>query len=174
MIKSNEEFDMVVIFKDLEDYHDDDVLIGIEEIKLLLEDIAPYFYIKESEYLDVVLVELGSDSIETVKKISGCPTQIISRIIPVQAVVRTDLTSITLKIKELAVEKMKRGNTFIMDCDLRDIEKLDFKVILQATIEILSELNIYYDEIKPDYVIQMECIGENTGLGIIRYSEISP
>lgn len=172
-IGSTEKFDMVVIFKQVETDHDKDELDGIEEIKLALEDSTPELYIKESECLDVVLVELGTDGVEAAKKLRKCPTQIISRIVPVQAVVSTDLKSILYKVKELAIEKMQTGSSYIINSELRDMLNLDHKLMTESIVDMLYTINIYKDEKKPDYIIYIECIGNDTGLGIHKTNDKS-
>jgi len=50
--------------------------LEIDEIENVLENISSEVYIKESECLNVILVELGSDSVEVAKKLCESPTEI--------------------------------------------------------------------------------------------------
>ncbi len=100
-IGSTEKFDMVVKFNG-ESKHEDDELLGIEELECALKDMSSDLYIKESECLDIVLVELGTDSVEVAKKLRNSPTKIISRVVPINMVIESNQEAIIKKIKELS------------------------------------------------------------------------
>lgn len=170
-IGSAEKFDMVVTFKQVESDNEEDELKGIEEIEHALEDTTADIYIKESECLDVVLVELSTDCVEAARKLSKCPTKIISKVIPVQVVVSSDEKSILFQMRELALKKITPGNSYVTVSEFRN-ENLDYKKIEKSITDMLHKLNMHYDENKPDYIIYIECIGKDTGLGIYKPDEI--
>ncbi len=97
MIESTENFDMVVLFDYTDCEEGKDELLGIEELEQTLENVTPELYIKETESIDVVLVELGTDSVVVANKISNTPTKIISRVVPINTVVGTSQKSIIRK-----------------------------------------------------------------------------
>ena len=170
MIKSTEKFDMVVVFNDEDNEDMDEELPGIEEIEHALEDI-PEFYIKESEFLNVVLVELGTDSVEAANKIRNSPTKIISRVVPINAVVETSLESIIKKIIELSLEKTKKNDTFRVNCIVMDNDKVKCSETVKAVVNELDKINLCFNEKDPEWIINIAIIGENTGLSVLRTSD---
>ena len=170
MIGSTEKFDMVVVFngKDNEDLGEE--LPGIEEIEQALEDI-PEFYIKESECLNVVLVELGTDSVEAANKLRNSPTKIISRVVPINTVVETNFESIIKKVIELSLEKIKKNETYKVNCVVMDNKKIKCSNTKKAVINELDKINLCYNEKNPEWIIQIEIIGNNTGLSVLKSIE---
>ena len=93
----------------------DDELLGIKEIKHILDNINIKFYIKESECADVVLVEFGTNSSEAAIKLMTTPTKRISWAIPINIVEKTNLEAILNKVKDLSHEKTNSGDYFFLN-----------------------------------------------------------
>ena len=146
----------------------DDELLGIKEIKHILDNIKIRFYIKESECADVVLVEFGNNSIEAAIKLMTIPTKRISRAIPINIVVKTNFETIINKVKDLSCEKTNSGDSFFVKCDVMNDNKLKASDIKNAVKEELINLGLNFDDNSPKWNIYVEVIGENTGISMLR------
>jgi tRNA acetyltransferase TAN1 len=159
---------MVVMFDytDCEDGKDE--LLGIEELEQTLENLTPELYIKETESIDVVLVELGTDSVVVANKISNTPTKIISRVVPINAVVGTSQSSIIKKIKDLSIDLTKADDTFLIKCCNENTNNINCLKIRKNVIKELKNIGLKFSEENPKWIVYVEIIGENTGLSILK------
>lgn len=144
---------------------------GIDEIQDALTLKDPELYIKESESFDVVLVELGTDSIEAAKLIKNSKPRIVSTVIPIMKVVKTDLKEISCSLKKLAINKMEPGDDFTLETSVVSHKNINPDAILREVEEELKEINMNLDESDPKWKIVVEVIGENTGLNILKTEE---
>ncbi len=147
-------------------------LMGIEEIEDALKNMNSGVYIKESECLNVVLVELGTDSLEAAKILREKPTKIISKVVPINSVVETDLESIITKVMELSKEKTLTGDSFIINCVVRNEDRLISSEIKDAVKKELININLQYNEENPEWHVYIEIIGKNTGLSILKSYDV--
>ncbi|MTK64687.1 MAG: hypothetical protein F8N15_09240 [Methanobacterium sp.] len=179
-IMNTEKFDLVVKFnssnKDnagsLFDINEQvDAIGGIDEIEGVLTLRDPELYIKESESLDVVLVELGTDSLEAAKLIRNSKPRIVSTVIPIERVVKTDLREIVRNLKELALKEMEPGDDFTVETSVVSHKTLESTDILEKVEDELKEINMNFDETDPKWKIYVEVIGDNTGLNILKSEE---
>ena len=174
---TTEKFDLVVKFKDslrdenVNDEQNPDELLGIEEIVFALSGKDPELYIKESEFFNIMLVELGTDSMEAAKELNKSNPQIISSIVPINKVVRTDLLEIVNSLGELAVDKMDPGDNFAVDSYVVTNKDIKSKEILNKVEKKLKKLDMNLEEKNPKWKIFVEVIGENTGLSILKVDE---
>jgi len=145
--------------------------MGIEEIEHALENMSSHVYIKESECMNVVLVELGTDSVEAAMKLRETPTKIISRVVPINTVVETNFESIITKVKELSVERTNTGDTFFVKCVVMNENKLRSSDIENAVKEELNKIELKYNEKNPKWNVYVEIIGENTSLSVLKSSD---
>ncbi|MCE7699597.1 MAG: THUMP domain-containing protein [Methanobacterium paludis] len=174
-----EYFDLLVAFQSLNENLDeryDEELLGIKEIELALQNNESIFYIKESECLNVVLIELNVDvdAVAAAMKIRDSPTTVISEIVPINEVVKTRMDYILEKAVELAGNKMIEGDSFTVRYDIRGERHLKFEQELFTKInqELIEKLNLKYDEVDPDWVVQIEVVGENTGISVLKPTEL--
>jgi tRNA(Ser,Leu) C12 N-acetylase TAN1 len=167
-INSTEKFDMIVMFNEGDNDELDDELLGIKEIKHILDNININFYIKESECADVVLVEFGTNYFEAAIKLMTTPTKRISRAIPINIVVKTNFELILNKVKDLSLEKTNSGDTFFVICDVMNETKLRASDIKNAVKEELINSGLKFDDNNPEWNIYIEIIGGNTGISILR------
>ncbi len=86
----------------------------MEEIELALSSYEPVLYIKESQYPNVILVELTMDPEEAVAILKDAPTTVISKVIPIDFVVKTQMDAILEKTWALAREKMNPNDLFVV------------------------------------------------------------
>lgn len=164
---------MVVMF-DYRDYEDgEDELLGIEELEQILENLTPELYIKETKSSDVVLVELGTDSVAVANKISKTPTKIISRVVPINTVVGTSPNTIIKKIKELSSEITQKNDTFFVKCYEENKNNIKCQEIKKQVINELNEMDLKFNETNPKWIVYIEIIGENTGLNILKSSDFN-
>lgn len=174
---TTEKFDLVVKFENSCKNEEDgditieempDELLGIEEIEFALKGRDPELYIKESELFNVVLVELGTDSLEAVKQLRKSNPKVISRVVPISKVVKTDLLEIVDSLKLLANDKMEPGDNFMVDSFVVTQKNIESKEILNRVEKELKKCGMKFDESNPKWKIYVEVIGENTGLNILK------
>ncbi len=176
-MEPSEYFDLLVAFqslnKNLDEKYDEE-LLGIKEIELALQNNEFLFYIKESECLDVVLIELNMDVMAAATKIMDSPTKVISEIVPINEVVKTRMDYILKKAVELAGNKMIEDDSFTVRYDIRGERHLKSEEELFANVkqELIEKLNLTYDEVNPDWVVQIEVVGENTGISVLKPTEL--
>jgi len=169
-----ESFNLVITFKGHKTPEAGEELMGIEEIELALQEDKNLFDVKETEFQNVVLLESGSDATQISQKLRDAPSTVISKIVPIEIVVRTRPELITEKVISLARDKIKSGETFVVRGDLRGREHIKSKehLLTSITQEITENLGVEIDTNDPDWVVQIEVIGENTGLSVLKPENI--
>lgn len=130
--------------------------------------------IKESEFPNVILIDLSLNPVEAVKILANYPTTVISKVVPIESVVRTRLDIIKEKVISLAREKLSSGDSFNLICDLRGRKHIKSKdeLIDIVSEKLIEELDVIADGKDSDWVIQIEVIGENTGISILKSDQI--
>ncbi|BDZ68519.1 THUMP domain-containing protein [Methanobacterium ferruginis] len=164
-------FDLLISFKEGNDGSEEEVK-GIEEIGVALENKR--FYIKESEFDDVVTLELNtSDPVKLVEQFAKTPTEVIEKVIPVDTVVPSTMDNIRESILEFAATNMVPKGSFTVQCINRSKRYLEpsNEVVNQISTEISDKLNVNYDDKNTDWVIHIEEIGKITGIAIRRPDE---
>ena len=156
------------------DAHAGEELVGIEEIELALSSYEPVLYIKESQYPNVILVELTMDPKEAVAILKEAPTTVISKGVPIDVVVKTRMDSILERVLLIAEEKMSSEDSFVVRSDLRGREYIESKEELIETVsnELLNKIDATIDEINPDWIVQIEVVGDDTGISVLKPYEI--
>jgi len=149
-------------------------LVGTEEIELILQNYESVLNIKESDFLNVILLDLIMNPLEAVKIIGNTPTTVISKVVPIESVVRTNLDSILEKVVNLARDKVSSGDSFKLICDLRGRKYIKSKELLLDRIsgELIEKFNLSADGKDSDWVVQLEVVGENTGISILSPDKI--
>ena len=145
-------------------------LVGIEEIELALSSYEPVLYIKESQYPNVVLVELTMDPEEAVAILNEAPTTVVSKVVPIDLVVKTQMDSIIEAVLKIANEKIKSENTFVVRGDLRGRGHIKSKeeIIEKVSDEIMNKLDMVLNKNNPDWIVQIEVVGEDTGVSVLK------
>lgn len=168
-MKPTETFNLLVTLQGQKDENVGAELLGIEEIELALQDHEKMLSIKESEFPNVVLIDLIMDPLEAVKILAAYPTTVISKVVPIETVVRTRLDIILEKLISLASDKISPGDTFNIICDLRGRKYIKSKDELLERIseELIDKFNLKTNGKASDWVIQLEVVGENTGISIL-------
>jgi tRNA acetyltransferase TAN1 len=170
----SENFDLLLTLKRYNSRYEDEEFLIMEEIESTLNDEVKSFYIKESEFYNTILVELESDPLEIALKLQNTPINDLSQIVPIEEVVITRPDFITEKVINLGREKMNPGENFVMKCNLRGKRYIKSKEELLKTIipELIKELKVEVDKNKADWLIQIEVVGENTGITILRPNDL--
>lgn len=162
-------FNLLVTFKGQKTPEAGEELLGIGEIETALGEEKVYD-IKESGFYNVVLIQTESDPVEVVKLLKDYQTTVISKIVPIEMVVRTRRDLIVEKIISLCREKIKDRETFVVRGDIRGREYIKSKeeLLNSITQEISEKLLLKIDDKDPDWVVQIEVIGENTGISVLK------
>ena len=163
---------MIVIFDDSEAEESEEEFLGIAEIEHTLENINLKLFIKETECSNVVFVECEVNSVEVARQLKNNASKRISRVVPIDSVLKTNFDAIINKIKDLSLEKIKAGDTFNVNCDVMNYPKLTEPQIKNFVKDELNQLDLDFDDINPRWDIYIEVIGENTGLSILKSDEL--
>ncbi|MCE5214538.1 MAG: THUMP domain-containing protein [Methanobacterium sp.] len=163
-----EKFDLIV---ELEKYnptqYQEDTLEQIEK-ELKIHDSN--FYIKESEYDNIYMVELKQNNIKTAKKLTNSGIENRLKFIPIDNVVLTRPERIESKIMKISKKKIKNGDTFTIDCNIRGKKFIRSKEeFIKSLYKKIEKLNGKPDETNPNWVIHIEVLGENTGISVVKY-----
>ena len=172
-IKSTKIFNLLVTFKGHKNETVGVELLGIEEIELALQNEDP-IYIEETEFINVVLVQVVNDPADAARKLMDAQTTVISKIVPINEVVRTRRDYILEKVAMIAGEKINSGESFVVRCDLRGRKyiKSGEELVDVVSDELIEKLNLKLNEKNPDWVVQIEVVSENTGISVLRPGEI--
>lgn len=149
-------------------------LVGMEELELSLQEHESPLNIKDCEFPNVILIDVSMDPREAVKILENSPTTVISKVVPIEVVVRTRKDSILEKVIALAKEKTQPGDSFRVICDLRGRKyiKTADEIIEDLSELLMDKLSLKRDDSNPKWIIQVEVVGENTGISILKPDEI--
>lgn len=114
------------------------------------------------------------DPEEAVAILNEAPTTVVSKVVPIDMVVKTRRDAILEKVLLLAREKTNSEDSFVVRCDLRGREYIKSKeeVIEAVSNELLNKLDVILDEMNPDWVVQIEVVGEDTGISVLKPYQI--
>lgn len=148
--------------------------MGMEELELALQDYESPLNIKDCEFPNVILIDLAMDPKEAVKILENSPTTVISKVVPIELVVKTRKDSILEKTLALAKEKTKPGDSFKVICHLRGRKyiKSPEEIIDDLSELLIDRLALERDENNPKWIVQIEVVGENTGISILKPDEV--
>jgi tRNA acetyltransferase TAN1 len=144
-------------------------VVGTEEIELAFQEHEKVLNIKDSNFPNVILIELTMDPIDAVKILENSPTTVISKVVPIETVVRTRLDSIIEKVIYLASDKVSSGDSFVVICDLRGRKYIKSKDELVEKISdtLIEKYNLISNGPDRKWIVQVEVVGENTGISIL-------
>ena len=125
---------------------------------------------KKSEEVEIYKSEGNiSNNIKTVKKLRNSGIENKLKIIPIDNVVLTRPERIESKIIKISKEKMKNGDTFTIDCNIRGKRYIKSKeVFIKSLYKKIEKLNGKPDDANPNWIIHIEVLGENTGISIVK------
>lgn len=173
-MKPTESFNLLVTFKGHKNQKTGEELLGIEEIEMALQDQKNLFTIKETEFYNVVLIQSDSNPLKIIRLLKNTKTMVISKIVPIEMVVRTRRDLISEKVLKLCKDKIKPNETFVVRGDIRGRGYIRSKEELLSSITqiIIEKLMLELNEENPDWVVQIEVVGENTGISVLNPDEI--
>jgi tRNA acetyltransferase TAN1 len=168
-MKPTETFNLLVTLKGQKDDNSGEELMGIEEIEKALEGNEKVLNVKESKFPNVVLIDLSMEPLDAVKMIGVAPTTVISKVVLIERVVRTRLDSILEKVNTLAGDRVVADDSFKVICDLRGRKYIKSKEELVERIEdmLIEKFDLKTGVRDPDWIVQIEVVGENTGISIL-------
>ena len=114
------------------------------------------------------------DPEEAVAILNEAPTTVVSKVVPIDVVVKTRMNLILEKVLLVAREKMNLEDSFVVRCDLRGREYVESEeeIIEAVTNELLNNIDTVVDEINPDWVVQIEVVGDDTGISVLKPHQI--
>ncbi len=143
--------------------------MGIEEIEMALQNDEKVFNIKDSNFPNVILIDLTMEPLDAVKLLDDAQTTVISKVVLIENVVRTRLDIILEKILDLANNRIVSGDSFKVICDLRGRKYIKSReeLIEKISEELVEKFDGQTDGSDADWVVQVEVVGENTGISIL-------
>ena len=167
-MKNTEKFDLIVKVeeKDAKDEYDEEKVI--EQLGKQINNSTSYF-IKETEFFNIFMVELSKNDFNTSLKLAKASSNRDYEMIPIESVVLTRPGKILNQIINISKNKINSGDTFSIRCNIRGRRYIKNK---EKFINIISreivKLNGRPDETRPDWIIHIEVIGENTGVSVLK------
>ena len=173
-IKPTERFNLLVTFQGHKNDAAGEELLGIEEIELALQNHESIVSIEKTDFINVVVAQLNMDPLEAAMKLKDAQTTVISKVVPIEEVVRTRTDAILEKVLMLAGQKIGKNESFVVRGDLRGRGYIESREYLVAALkdELTEKLNLKLNEQNPEWIVQIEVVGENTGISILRPGEL--
>ncbi|MGC9516272.1 MAG: THUMP domain-containing protein [Methanomicrobiales archaeon] len=167
-------FNLLVTLKGQKANNVGEELLGMEEIELALQPHESILNIKDSEFANVILLDLSIKPKQALEILRNANTTVISKIVVIDEVVRTRPKLIKDKVLQIADDKINSGQSFVVRCDLRGRKYIESKEELKEYVsrEVIENLNIIENDDNPDWIIQIEIIGENTGISVSKPADI--
>ena len=163
-----ENFDMIVKIENDETKPEFNEDVAIEKLQNELKNQGPYFYIKESEFDNVFMVELKDKRFKTSLKFSNTPNNNFE-IVPIESVVLTRPEKILKNILSISKKKINNGETFAIRCNIKGKKYIKKKEeFIKSVYKEIENINGKPDEIHPDWIIHIEVLGENTGISVLK------
>lgn len=174
LIKPTEIFNLLITLKGQKDENAGEELMGVEEIEMALKDDELVMNMKDSNYPNVLLFDLNMDPLKAVDILDNTQTTVVSKIVPIETVVRTSLDGIMESVVYLAGLKVNSGDSFNIICDLRGRKYIKSKEELVDKIsnELIEKFNLVSSGLDSDWVVQLEVVGENTGISVVSPDKI--
>jgi len=114
------------------------------------------------------------DPEEAVSILNEAPTTVISKVVPIDLVVKTRLGLILGEALAIARKKMNSEDSFVVRCDLRgrDYIESEKELIDAVSNQLLNHIDIRMDELYPDWIVQIEVVGDDTGISVLKPHQI--
>lgn len=189
-MKNNEQLekDVVVLLVKFKEKMDENGLkkvkpeiLGVEEIEKTFNHIGIWFYIMQSEYFDTVTVEMDTDPAKAIEELRKTHTVAIKKAIPLDTIVSTPPELVISTIQKLVQAKVAKNEAFTVKCKLRnngytlrDMENLNSADLLSSQIAsiLCRELDLEHDDQDCDWIVQIEELGDTTGIAVCRSENI--
>jgi tRNA acetyltransferase TAN1 len=109
------------------------------------------------------------EPLDAVKLLEDAQTTVISKVVLIEDVVRTRLDIILEKIIDLATNRIVPEDSFKVICDLRGRKYIKSReeLIEKISEELIEKFDAKTNGSDADWVVQVEIVGENTGISIL-------
>ncbi len=161
-----ETFDVIITFKEWIGGSYPEVE-GINQVELALKNIESY-YIKETEFFEVVTVNLvNEDPNHVVKQLTKSPTDSIKKAFPIDIIVPSVSDKIIDTTIEVAETKIAKEKSFTIVCELRSKYSDSLNQLAEMIhLKVCKKFNLKYVNKNPDWIILIEELGKNTAIAI--------
>lgn len=173
LLEDVEQFDLLIGLRNIEEPNYDEINTtgserGIEEIEVTLNNTEVFYFIKESEFFDVITVDFDANPALAVEQFKKIPTIAIKKVIPIDLVVPTTKEIILKNVMKLTSQKIGNNESFAVKCELRNNGQITSsdELINHISTEIIKELKYDYNEKNAQWIIIIEELGKITGIGI--------
>jgi tRNA acetyltransferase TAN1 len=168
-IKPTESFNLLITLRGQKGQGEGEEAMGLEEIEMALQNEERVLNFKESNFPNVILIDLDMEPLDAVKLLSNASTTVISKVVIIEKVVRTRLESILEQINNLASNRVVQGDSFKVICDLRGRKYFNStdELVEKITEELVEKFNLEANGADSDWVVQIEVVGENTGISLL-------
>jgi tRNA acetyltransferase TAN1 len=189
-MKSNEQLekDVVVLLVKFKEEMDENgpkmmkpEILGVEEIEKTFNHIGIWFYIMQSEYFDTVTVEMDSDPAKAIEELRKTPTVAIKGAIPLDSIVSSPPELVINTIQKLVQVKVAKNESFTVKCELRDngytlkgAKNMNSTDLLSSQVAsiLCRELDLEHDDRDSDWIVQIEELGDTTGIAVCRWEDV--
>lgn len=114
------------------------------------------------------MVELAKNDLKTALKLAKTSPSNY-KVVPIESVVLTRPDQILRQIINMGQKRIKNGETFTVKCNIRGRRHIKNKEKFIGSIyREIEKLNGKPSETNPDWIINIEVIGENTGISMIK------
>ncbi|MEN6591715.1 MAG: THUMP domain-containing protein [Methanobacterium sp.] len=166
---TNEKFDLVVEIEENKAPPEFDEYMAIEKLEDKLKNYDSRFYIKESEFYNVFLVELLETNINAALKLAETSLKKNFDVVPIELVVSSKPEIILKNIINISKNKIKDGETFTIKCNIRGTRYIKSKEkFMDSIYKELEKTKGQPDETRPDWIIHIEVVGEHTGISVVK------
>jgi len=167
-MENTEKFDLIVKMEEKDVQEDYDEEMVIEQIGKQINCSTSY-YIKETEFFNIFMVELSKHDFNTALKLAKASDKHNYKMVPIESVVLTRPGKIMNQIINISKNKINSGDTFAIRCNIRGRRYIKSKEKFISTIyREIKKINGRPDEIQPNWIIHIEVIGENTGISVLK------
>ncbi len=164
-----EKFDLIVKFEEDKAPTDLNEYMAMKKLEDKLKNHDPRFYLKESEFYNVFLVELMEKNLNTALKLAETSLKKNFEILPIETVVPTRPKEILKEIINTSKDKIKDGETFTIKCNIRGSRYIKTREeFINHLYTEIEKTNRKPDENHPDWIIHIEVVGENTGISVLK------
>ena len=165
----NEKFDLVIELEKKKVPEEFDEYIAIDKLEDKLNDYDQRFYIKESEFYNVFLVELMERNKNIAMELAETSLKKNFEIIPIESVVSSQPEKIVENIVDNSKNKIKNGETFTIKCNIRGSRYIKTnKEFIDSINNELIKTGRKPDNTHPDWIIHIQVVGENTGISVLK------
>ncbi|MBU6998136.1 MAG: RNA-binding protein [Theionarchaea archaeon] len=138
---------------------------GMWEIQWAVENCR----IIRTRYRGLFLIEAGEEALQLIRSYD---TTAICRVIPLDDLIRADLTTISERTLSIAEKKLGGGEKFAVRCKRRGFSVPSMEIERDIGAQIVAAMGNPVDLENPDKVVFIEIIDKKAGIAVLSESEI--